>query len=501
MDYVSGILSGFHVVFQLSNFFYCFVGVFIGTLVGVLPGIGPVGALSMLLPATFGMSPVSAIIMFAGIYYGAAYGGSTTSILVNIPGEACSVVTCIDGYQMARNGRAGAALGISAIGSFIGGTFSVVALMFLVFPLAKAAVMFGPVEYFSLILMSMTIVIYLAHGSVIKAIIMAIVGLILSTVGLDLITGVQRFTFGSDTLQDGFGLVPVAMGVFGIAEVLTNLRTVMERTIFTAPIKDLFPNREEWKRSIWPIIRGSVLGFPCGILPGGGAIIASFLSYGMEKRLSKHPEKFGKGAIEGVAGPETANNAGSGGAFVPLLAMGIPSNLVMALLLGALMIHGVQPGPRMIAQHPDIFWGVIASMYLGNVMLVVLNLPLVGLWVKVLKIPYRILMPLILLFCIIGAYSLNNNIVELIIMVVFGVVGYCLRRLGYEEAPMVLAFVLGPLLERSFRQSLIMSDGSFMIFLQKPLSAISLAISALLIISSGFSYYRKAKERIPLDEG
>jgi putative tricarboxylic transport membrane protein len=493
MDYTAGILLGFQVVFQLSNFFYCFIGVFIGTLVGV-------GALSLLLPATFGMSPVSAVILFAGIYYGAAYGGSTTSILVNIPGEASSVVTCIDGYQMARNGRAGAALGVSAIGSFIGGTFSVVALMFLVFPLAKAAVLFGPPEYFSLICMSMTIVVYLAHGSLIKAIIMAIVGLILSTVGLDFITGVQRFTFGSDTLQDGLGLVPVAMGVFGIAEVLSNLHDHAERTVFKAPIKNLLPNLEEWKRSIWPIVRGSVLGFPLGILPGGGAIIASFLSYGVEKRLSKHPEKFGKGAIEGVAGPETANNAGAGGAFVPLLAMGIPSNLVMALLLGALMIHGVTPGPRMITQHPDIFWGVIASMYLGNVMLVVLNLPLVGLWVKILKIPYRILMPLILLFCLIGAYSLNNNVVELIIMVVFGVAGYCLRRLGYEEAPMVLAFVLGPLLERSFRQSLIMSDGSFMIFLQKPLSAISLVVSALLIISSGFSYYQKTKEKMLVDE-
>jgi putative tricarboxylic transport membrane protein len=361
--------------------------------------------------------------------------------------------------------------------------------------------MFGPAEYFALICMSMTIVIYLAHGSPVKAIIMAIVGLILSTAGADFITGVQRFTFGTDTLQDGLGLVPVAMGVFGIAEVLTNLRDTVERTVFTAPLKNLLPNREEWKRSIWPMVRGSVVGFPLGILPGGGAIIASFLSYGMEKRLSKHPEKFGKGAIEGVAGPETANNAGAGGAFVPLLAMGIPSNLVMALLLGALMIHGVTPGPKMITEHPDIFWGVIASMYLGNVMLVVLNLPLVGLWVKVLKIPYRILMPLILLFCIIGVYSLNNNIVELIIMVVFGVVGYFLRRLGYEEAPMVLAFVLGPLLERSFRQSLIMSDGSFMIFAQKPLSAICLVISALLIVSSGFSYYKKAKERIPLDEG
>ena len=500
MDYIAGIISGFQVVFQVSNLFYCFVGVFVGTLVGVLPGIGPVGALAMLLPTTYGMAPVSAIIMFAGIYYGAAYGGSTTSILVNIPGEASSVVTCIDGYQMARKGRAGAALGISAFGSFIGGTFSIIALMLLVFPLAKAAVMFGPPEYFGLICMAMTILIYLAHGSLVKAVMMVVVGLLMSTVGVDLITGAQRFTFRSDTLQDGLGLVPVAMGVFGIAEVLTNIESVVSRTVLKTRIRNLLPNREEWKRSIGPIMRGSVLGFPLGILPGGGAIIASFLSYGVEKRISKHPEEFGKGAIEGVAGPETANNAGAGGAFVPLLALGIPSNLVTAILLGALMIHGITPGPKMMAQHPEIFWGVIASMYLGNIMLLVLNLPLIGLWVKVLKIPYRILMPLILLFCLIGVYSINSNIVELIVMVVFGIVGYMLRKLKYEEAPLVLAFVLGPLLEMSFRQSLIMSSGSFLIFVQKPISAIALAIAALLLISSAFSFYQKAKEKIPVEE-
>ena len=500
MDYIAGIISGFQVVFQMSNLFYCFVGVFVGTLVGVLPGIGPVGALAMLLPTTYGMSPVSAIIMFAGIYYGAAYGGSTTSILVNIPGEASSVVTCIDGYQMARKGRAGAALGISAFGSFIGGTFSIIALMLLVFPLAKAAVMFGPPEYFGLICMAMTILIYLAHGSLVKAVMMVVVGLLMSTVGVDLITGAQRFTFRSDTLQDGLGLVPVAMGVFGVAEVLTNIESVVSRTVLKTRIRNLLPNREEWKRSIGPIMRGSVLGFPLGILPGGGAIIASFLSYGVEKRISKHPEEFGKGAIEGVAGPETANNAGAGGAFVPLLALGIPSNLVTAILLGALMIHGITPGPKMMAQHPEIFWGVIASMYLGNIMLLVLNLPLIGLWVKVLKIPYRILMPLILLFCLIGVYSINSNIVELIVMVVFGIVGYMLRKLKYEEAPLVLAFVLGPLLEMSFRQSLIMSSGSFLIFVQKPISAIALAIAALLLISSAFSFYQKAKEKIPIEE-
>jgi putative tricarboxylic transport membrane protein len=491
------LMSGFHVILHPLNLLYCFIGVFIGTLIGVLPGIGPVGAMSILLPTTFGLSPVAAIIMLAGIYYGAMYGGSTTSILVNIPGEAASVVTCLDGYQMARQGRAGPALGISALGSFIGGTFSIIALMFLVFPLAQAALKFGPPEYFSLVCMSMTVLIYLAKGSVAEAIVMILVGLILSTVGIDLISGMPRFAFGSSSLTDGIGLVPLAMGLFGIAEVLTNIEGPLQRMIFETKIKNLLPNLEDWKRSIGPIARGSVLGFLLGILPGGGAVISSFISYTVEKKVSKHPEQFGKGAIEGVAGPETANNAGAGGSFVPLLALGIPPNVVMALLLGALMIHGVIPGPLLISQHPEVFWGTIASMYVGNIMLLLLNLPLIGLWVKVLKVPYRILMPLILLFCLIGAYSLNNNIWDIVVMVVFGFVGYILRKFKYEEAPLVLAFILGPLIETNFRQSLIMSDGRLSIFVTRPISAVALVITAFLFISTGFSYYRKAKEQIP----
>ena len=497
MDMLSGFLSGFQTVLQPANFLYCFLGVFIGTLVGVLPGIGPVGAMSILLPSTFGLSPVSAIIMFAGIYYGAMYGGSTTSILVNIPGEAASVVTCLDGYQMARQGRAGPALGISAFGSFIGGTFSVIALMFLVFPLARAALKFGPPEYFSLVCMSMTVLVYLAKGSVLNAVIMVLVGIFLSTVGVDLFSGAQRFTFGSIILSDGIGLVPLAMGLFGISEVLTNIEGPVERIIFKTKIKNLLPTAQDWKRSAGAITRGSVIGFFLGILPGAGALISSFISYTVEKKLSRHPEEFGKGAIEGVAGPETANNAATGGAFVPLLAMGIPPNVVMAILLGALMIHGIVPGPRLITKHPEIFWGTIASMYVGNVALLLLNLPLIGLWVKLLKVPYRVLMPLILLFCLIGSYSVNNSVVEVIIMILFGFVGYILRKFEYEEAPLVLAFILGPMLERNFRQSLIMSDGRLAIFVERPISAVAFIISLLLLVSTALSFYRKTKDKTP----
>jgi putative tricarboxylic transport membrane protein len=498
MDYFSGIWSGFQVVLQPGNFLYCFLGCFIGTLVGVLPGIGPVGAMSILLPTTFGMSPVAAIVMLAGIYYGAMYGGSTTSILVNIPGEAASVVTCLDGYQMARKGRAGPALGISAIGSFIGGTFSIVALMLLVLPLAKAALAFGPAEYFCIVFMGMTLLIYLAQGSVLKAVAMILFGLILSTVGVDMVAGAQRFTYRSDTLQDGIGMVPLAMGLFGIAEVLTNIEEDIkqDRTLLTTKITHLWPTLTDWKRSLGPIGRGSVLGFFLGILPGSGGLIASFVSYAVEKKISKHPEEFGKGAIEGVAGPETANNSGAGGAFVPLMAMGIPSNVIMAVLLGALMIHGVVPGPTFITTHREIFWGTIASMYIGNIMLLILNLPVIGLWVQVLKVPYRILMPLILLFCLIGAYSLNNNPVEVLIMIIFGVIGYVLRKYEYEEAPLVLAFILGPMLETNFRQAMIISSGHLSIFFTRPICGTAMVLSVLLMISSCFSYYRKAKDRL-----
>ncbi len=496
MDLFGGLLSGFHVVLQPANFLYCFVGVFIGTLIGVLPGIGPIGAMSILLPTTFGVSPVSAIIMLAGIYYGAMYGGSTTSILVNIPGESASVVTCLDGYQMARQGRAGPALGISAFGSFIGGTFSIIALMFLAAPLAKVALKFGPPEYFALMCLCLTILIYLAKGSVVKAVIMGLFGLLLSTIGLDLTTGKPRFAFGSATLFDGIGMVPLVMGLFGISEVLSNVEGPLERAIFQSKIKNLLPNRDDWKRSAGPVARGSILGFLLGILPGGGSITSSFVSYTVEKKVSKHPEEFGKGAIEGVAGPETANNSAAGGSFVPLLVLGIPPNAVMAVLLGALIIQGVAPGPTLITDHPDIFWGVIASMYIGNAMLLLLNLPLIGMWVKVLKVPYRILMPLILLFCLIGSYSLSNNIYDVVIMVIFGIVGYILRKFEYEEAPLVLAFILGPIMETAFRRSLIMSNGSFSIFWTRPISAVALAIAVLLFLTTGFSLYKKSKEKI-----
>jgi putative tricarboxylic transport membrane protein len=496
MDLFGNLLSGFRIVFEPLNFLYCFAGVFIGTLIGVLPGIGPIGAMSILLPVSFGMSPVSAIILLAGIFYGAMYGGSTTSILVNIPGEAASVVTCLDGYQMARRGRAGPALGISAFGSFIGGTFSVIALMFLVFPLANAAVRFGPPEYFSVICLGMTVLTFLTGGSVIKSVTMILLGLMIGTVGIDQVSGMPRFAFRAASLLDGMGLAPVAMGLFGISEVLTNLERPEERVIFQTEIKGLLPNLQDWRRSIGPIVRGTMIGFFLGILPGPGGVIASFVSYSVEKRLSNTSERFGQGAIEGVAGPETANNAATGGAFVPLLALGIPPNVVMGLLLGALIVHGVAPGPLLVSQHPQIFFGVIASMYLGNVMLLLLNLPLIGIWVKVLKVPYRILMPLVLLFCLIGAYSVNNNGVDVVIMSIFGIVGYVLRKFDYEMAPLLLAFILGPMLEKNFRQSLIMADGRLSVFLERPISGVILVISALLLTATAFSTYRRIKTTV-----
>ncbi len=492
MDFFSNILFGFKIVADPQNLLLCFGGVFLGTLMGVLPGIGPTAGICMLLPMTFGLPAESSIIMLAGIYYGTQYGGSTTSILVNIPGEASSIVTCLDGYQMAKQGRAGPALGIAAFGSLIGGTFSIIALMLLAVPLANIAVKFGPPEYFSLICMAMISAVYIAGGSFINAIIMIVVGLILGTVGMDPILGRTRFTFGSGTLMDGIGVVPVAMGLFGLSEVLMNLDESLERVMLKVRVKNLLPNREDWRRSIGPISRGSVLGFFIGILPGGGPILASFVSYSVEKKISKHPEEFGQGAIEGVAGPETANNSASGGSFVPLLALGIPSNVVMALFMGALIIHDVTPGPTLIERHPEIFWGVIASMYIGNVMLLLLNLPLVGLWVKLLKVPYRILMPLIILFCVIGSYTLNHNILEVIIMIIFGVVGYIMKKFDFEAAPLMVAFILGPMWETSFRQSLIMSGGRFSIFLLSPISLVALLISIFIIVFIGLSYYRKA---------
>jgi putative tricarboxylic transport membrane protein len=500
MNLIHNLLYGFSVAFQPANLVSCFFGVFVGTLVGVLPGIGPVGAMSLLLPVTFGLSPVSGIIMLAGIYYGAMYGGSTTSILVNIPGEAASVVTCLDGYQMALQGRAGPALGIAAFGSFIAGTFGIVGLMFLATPLADLALKFGPTEYFSLVCLGLSVLIYLTQGSVLRGLLMAGSGVFLSLIGQDVIEGTARFTFGLIGLIDGVGLVPLAMGLFGISEILLNLEKITKRIIFKTEIKSLFPTWEDWRRSAKPIGRGTLLGFFLGILPGGGAIISSFLSYALEKKFSKYPEQFGKGAIEGVAGPESANNSASSGAFIPLFSLGIPANVVMALLLGALMIHGLQPGPLILTQHPEIFWGTVASMYVGNVMLLALNLPLIGIWVRILRIPYKTLFPLILLFCLIGAYAVGGNIFDIYVMLVFGILGYFLRKLNYEPAPLVLAFVLGPMLEKNLRQALILSDGSIGVFVSHPLSAVSLFMALFLLLSAVFPSLQKRRKEVVSEE-
>jgi putative tricarboxylic transport membrane protein len=493
---MAGFLDNFYLGFQIAftavNVCYCFLGVFIGTLIGVLPGIGPVGTISLLLPITYGTNPTSAVILLAGIYYGAQYGGSTTSILVNIPGEAASVVTCLDGYQMARQGRAGPALGIAAFGSFIAGTIGVILVMFLSQPLSGIALKFGPPEYFSLMVLALTILVYLSHGSVLKAILMGSLGICLSLIGMDIVTGHLRFTFGITELEDGVGLIPIVMGLFGVSEVLVNLQESQEFEIFKGKVKGLLPNLKDWADSIGAIVRGTFLGFFLGILPGGGAIISSFMSYAIEKRVSKNPEKFGTGAIEGVAGPESANNAASEGAFIPLFVLGIPANAIMALLLGALMIHGVQPGPLLIKDHPEIFWGTIVSMYLGNVMLIILNLPLIGLWIKLLRTPYWILFPLILFFCAIGSYSINNSIFDILVMVFFGFVGYFFRKFQYEAAPLIMAFILGPMLEKSLRQSFLMSHGDFSIFFTRSLSAGCLILSVLISLSAIFlSRYRR----------
>jgi putative tricarboxylic transport membrane protein len=421
--------------------------------------------------------------MLGGIYYGAQYGGSTTSILVNIPGEAASVVTCLDGYQMARQGRAGPALGIAAFSSFIAGTIATLIIMMISPPLAGLALKFGSPEYFSLMVLGLTVVTYLASGSMVRALMTACVGVFLGTIGTDVISGLERFTYGSYTLMDGLGLVPVIMGLFGISEVLLNVEQSAKREFFETRISHLFPSLEDWRRALPAIFRGSLIGFFLGLLSGGGAVIASFGSYALEKRISKRPQTFGTGAIEGVASPEAANNSASQAAFIPLLTLGIPANVVMAILLGALMLHGIKPGPLLMKDHPALFWGVIGSMYVGNVMLLILNLPLIGMWVKILKVPYPILFPLILLFCLIGSYSVNNSVVEVMIMIIFGLVGYWMKRNRYEAAPLILAFVLSPLLENALRQSLILSHGSFIIFFTRPISLILLLVALALLVT------------------
>jgi putative tricarboxylic transport membrane protein len=497
VDIFSNVLQGFAISASPINILYCLIGVFIGTLIGVLPGIGPVATISILLPVTFYVNPTSTIIMLAGIYCGAYYGGSTTAILVNIPGEAASVITCIDGYQMARKGRAGAALGISAIASFIAGTIGVIALMLMAVPLARIALKFGPPEFFSLMCLGLTLLTYLARGSMLKALSMAALGLLLSFIGIDIISGLPRFTMNSMSLIDGVGLVPIAMGVFGISEVLINLEEVLQVNVYETKIKGLLPNREEWKRSRGPILRGTIIGFFLGVIPGGGAVVASFVSYIVEKKVSQHPEKFGTGMIEGVAGPEAANNAAVGGGFVPLFALGIPPNVVMAVFLGALMIHGVTPGPLLIREHPEVFWGTVTSMYIGNAFCLLLNLPLIGIWVKMLKVPYKILFPLILLFCLIGSYSLNNNPFDITVMLIFGVAGYLMRKFEYEGAPLVLGFILGPMMEQALRQTLLISQGRFAILFTRPISAVAMGLALALIASYFLPFLKKRRTGFP----
>lgn len=505
MDVLANVAQGLGVALQPVNILYCFIGVFIGTLVGVLPGIGPISAMSLLLPVTLAGTPESGIIMMAGIYYGSMYGGSTTSILVNIPGEAASVVTCLDGHQMAKQGRAGPALGMAALGSFIAGTFALIALMFIAPSLASVAVRFGPAEYFSLMVLGLVVLTFLTQGSMAKALFMACIGVVLGLIGLDSINAMPRLTFGRLELIDGIGLVPVVMGLFGVAEVLTNIEQTIKRDVLATKISHLLPSKEDWKASAGPVSRGTVLGFFLGILPGGGAVVASFASYALEKRLSKTPERFGKGAIEGVAAPEAANNAAAGGAFIPLMTLGIPPNVVMALLLGAFIIHGLQPGPLMITQNPQLFWGIIASMYIGNVMLLVLNLPLIGMWVQLLRLPYNVLFPLILLFTIIGVYCSSNNVFDVYVMIAFGIFGYLMRKLGYEPAPLVLAFVLGPMLENNLRKALILSQGDLTTFILpfklRWISALCLAAAFILLITPLLPSLRKKREMVALDEG
>lgn len=465
------------------NLFYAFVGVLLGTLVGVLPGLGPAGAIALLLPLALHAPPLSYLIMLFGITYGAQYGGSTTSILVNIPGEASSVITCLDGYAMARQGRAGAALGIAAFGSFIGGTVSLLGLAYLAPALAEFGLRFGPPEYAALMLFGLTALVYLAHGPMDKAVLMALLGSLLASVGLDPVTGSPRFTFDWLVLRDGVGLTPLVIGLFGVSEVLLNLDRSGAKEVFQKKITGLLPTAQDWKDSTLPMARGSILGFMIGAIPGLNVVIASFASYALEKKLSNQPEKFGNGAIEGVAGPETANNAASTSGWIPLLSLGLPTGSVTSLIFGALMLHGLAPGPLFIKNSPEVFWGLIGSMYVGNLMLLVLNLPLIGLWIRVLQVPYFALFPLIILFSIIGSYTVAGNIEDVVIMIIFGVVGYLMKKFAYEPAPMVLGFVIGPLLETAIRRSMIMSKGSFGIFFQRPIAALFMSAALFMLLS------------------
>jgi putative tricarboxylic transport membrane protein len=495
MDTLYSLIQGILNAAAPLNLMYGFAGVLLGTLVGVLPGLGPAGAIALLLPLALHAPPLAYLIMLFGITYGAQYGGSTTSILVNIPGEASSVITCLDGYAMARQGRAGPALGIAAFGSFIGGTVAIFGVAYLAPVLAEFGLHFGPPEYGALMLFGLTALVYLAHGAMDKAILMALFGILLASVGLDPVSGQPRFTYGILVLRDGVGLTPVVIGLFGVSEVLVNLRSEAGE-IFQKTIKGLLPTRQDWKDSTMPIARGTALGFLVGAIPGLNVVIATFAAYAVEKQISKHPEKFGHGAIEGVAAPETANNAASCSGWIPLLSLGLPTGSVTALIFGALLIHGLAPGPLFIKNSPDIFWGILGSMVIGNAILLILNLPLIGLWIKVLQVPYCFLFPLIILFSIIGAYTTSGTGADVLIMIIFGVFGYLMRKFAFEPAPMVLGLVIGPLLETAVRRSMIMSKGSVAIFFQRPIAAFFMGAALLMLLSPLLTRRRIGREII-----
>jgi TctA family transporter len=483
MDLINNLVLGFSTALTFANLAYCFAGVVIGTLIGVLPGIGPIATLAMLLPTTYALEPTSALIMLAGIYYGAQYGGSTTAILVNLPGESSSVVTCIDGYQMARRGRAGSALATAALGSFFAGTVGTLVLAALAAPMVELAFKFGPAEYFSLMVLGLIGAVVLASGSLIKAIAMIVLGLLLGLVGTDVNSGVARFSFEVPELADGIGFVAVAMGVFGFAEIIANLEQKDQRQVFTDKVGRLLPSREEFFYAIPAVLRGTGLGCLLGVLPGGGALLASFAAYTVEKKVTRNAKPpFGQGNIRGVAAPESANNAGAQTSFIPMLTLGIPPNAVMALMVGAMTIHNIQPGPQVMTSNPSLFWGLIASMWIGNLMLVVLNLPLIGIWVQLLKVPYRLLYPAILVFCCIGVYSINNNSFDVTMTAAFGVLGYVFFKLGCEPAPLILGFILGPMMEENLRRAMLLSRGDPTVFFTRPLSLTLLLMAAALVV-------------------
>lgn len=500
MELLDNLALGFSTAFTLQNLLYCFIGCLLGTMIGVLPGLGPIATIAMLLPATYALPPVAALIMLAGIYYGAQYGGSTTAILVNIPGESSSVVTAIDGYQMARRGRAGVALFTAGFGSFFAGCVATLVLAAFAAPLAQVAFKFGPAEYFSLMVLGLIGAVVLASGSLIKAIGMIILGLLLGLVGTDVNSGAARYSFDIPELTDGIGFVSIAMGVFGFAEIMNNLEQKEKRETFLDKVTSLWPSKQDFKRMIPSILRGTGIGSLLGVLPGGGAPLASFAAYSLEKKTSKYSDEFGKGAIEGVAGPESANNAASQTSFIPLLTLGIPPNAVMALMVGAMTIHNIQPGPQVMTSNPALFWGLIASMWIGNLMLIILNLPLIGVWVKMLSIPYRHLYPAILVFCCIGVYTVNNNNFDVYMTAIFGIIGYLFFKLGCEAPPLLLGFVLGPMMEENFRRALLLARGDYTTFLTRPLSLGLLIAAVALVVIVALPAVRKTREEAFVEE-